>query len=439
MRQRQRQEAGVVLIITLWVIVILASVSLAFVRQTMIEAKMVGFQRDNTIANAVAKAGLQQAIILLREDKIKDSGEDMSETLTRFDDDDIYQYDGGTEAWADNPELYLDVPFYEMGDNAAYYYVSVEDEASKFPLNNMSTTVDMIAHLLELSGVKERDSMSLAGAIVDWRDKDDVPADLSGGNSAGGGGNRGGGGSSSGQGDEFSHYNSGRSGRGKRGQQEIPQISIKNAQFSSIDELLLLPGMTPAIVFGTIDPDEMQSGRTRRRRMGKGEYLGLKNLVTVYDTHVNMNTVKQEVLESLLYPTLGKDAEGVAEDWVEYRDGRDRETYTDDDNVLKTVDNHDMDDVHYTEVSSFTDEIWKSLVPRIAKIESRLFVITCFAEYKGIEKGYRVVVDRQFTPWDQMPIFGMDTMNVEDLEQVKMQIRLFEPIYDVSQRIERMM
>ncbi len=426
---RKKQEAGVVLILTLWVIVILASVSLAFVRQTMIEAKMVGFQRDVTIADSVAKAGLQQALILLREDKIKDSGEDMKETLTHFKDDDIFMYDGGTEAWADNPELYLDVPFYEMGDNAAYYYVSVEDEASRFPINNMSTTIDMIAHLLELSGVRERDSMSLAGAIIDWRDKDDIPADLSGGGVS----------ASSGEGDEFSQYNSGRGGRGSRGKNEIPEISIKNAPFSTIDELLLLPGMTPAIVFGTIDPDEMNSGRTRRKRMGKGEYMGLKNLVTVYDTHVNMNTVKQEVLESLLYPSLGKDAESIAEDWVEYRDGRDGETYTDDDNVLKTIDNHDMDDVHYTEVNGFTDEIWKSLVPSLAKIESRLFVITCFAEYQGIEKGYRVIVDRQYTPWDQMPIFGIDTMDVEDLEQVKMQIRLFEPIYDVNQRIEQMM
>ncbi|HQH70734.1 MAG TPA: type II secretion system protein GspK, partial [bacterium] len=185
---KRKNESGVVLIITLWVIVILATVSLSYVRQINLEAKMVGFQRDTMIVDSVAKAGLRQALVLLREDRIKDSAEDIQETATRFMEDDNYRYDGGSEAWADNPDLYVDVPFYEIGDKTAYYYVDVEDESAKFPINNEKTTLDMIARLLVLSGVNERDSEGLAAAIVDWRDQNDIPEEAGNAGMGGGGG-----------------------------------------------------------------------------------------------------------------------------------------------------------------------------------------------------------------------------------------------------------
>lgn len=428
---KKTSESGIVLIITLWVIVVLSSVSLAYIRQAQLEAKMVAFQRDVTIVDSIAKAGLRQALILLREDKIKDGGEDISERITPFLENDNFMYDGGSESWANNDELYVDVPFYEVNDKAGYYYVEVEDESAKFPINNPNTTLEMISHLLELSGVKEKEAMSLAAAIVDWRDEDDNPATMDRGGGFGGDVGFGGGG------DEYSVYNSNRN-RGGRGKNVIPEIAMKNGPLQSVDELLLIPGMTPDIVYGTVDPQENQPGRYRRKRLAKGEYLGLVNLMTVYENKINLNTVKLEVMESLLYPIIGTDAEKISQDWVEYRDGRDRETYTDDDNVLKTLDNSDMDDVHWSEVDGFTPDIMKALQP-FSGIDSLVFVVTCMAEYEGIQKGYRAVVERQFTPWNQMPIFGIDTMRVEDLEQVKMQVRLFEPIFDVETRIDRMM
>lgn len=428
MKQKQTKEAGVVLIITLWVIVVLASVATVFIRQAQLEAKMVAFQRDTTIADSIAKAGLRQALILLREDKIKDSGEQISERITRFMDNDNFMYDGGSEAWANNDELYVDVPFYEVGEKAGYYYVEVEDECSKFPINNMSVTVDMIAHLLELSGVSERDSSSLAGAIVDWRDADEITTSSSQSGIGAGGGEGG---------DEFSTYNSNRKRSGRRGGGEMPEVMIKNAPFDSVEELLMVPGMTPDVVYGTVDPDDNKSGQYRKKRLGKGEYLGLTNLMTVYDTKINLNTVKPEVLESILYPIIGTDAEDLAQKWAEYRDGRDRETYTDDDQVLKTTDNSDMDDIDWHEVNGFTEQVWTSLQPFL-QIQSDVFAVTSMSEYDGIQKGFRAIVERKFTTWDQMPQFGIDTMKVEDLEQVKLQIRLFEPVYDVDSKIEEM-
>ncbi len=415
-------ESGVVLVVTLWVIVVLTTVSLAYISQVRMEIKMVGFQRDTAIVDQIAQAGLRQALILLREDRIKDSGEVWDRTIVSFGDDDVWQYDGGNEEWADNPERYIDVPFYERNDKVGYYYVEVEDESAKFPINNMSTTPEMISHLLELSGVDEDDAKGLTAAIIDWRDKDDQPTDL---------GSRMFGGDPS---TEMSFYNSGRAAK----KQGLPYFPIKNSELESIDELLLIPGMTADIVYGTLDPEEQDRRRRSRRRYRKGEYLGLKNLITVYSYQINLNTVKAEVMESILYPMLGSEAEDLARDWVDFRDGRDRETYTNDDQTLRTIDNFDDDDIHFTDVDNFTPEVMQTIYPKFAKIDSEDFVVTCLADYEGIEKGFRVVVRRIFIPWDGLPQFGIETRRLEDLDQSRWQIRLFEPLFDAKKRIERM-
>ncbi|MGI6456170.1 MAG: general secretion pathway protein GspK [bacterium] len=422
MKRNRKTQSGFVLIITLWVIVVLSTSAMALLRQVQLEGKMVGFQRDTVIVDSIAKAGVRKALILLREDMIKDAGEEFQDTrLFEFGEEDNYRYDGGNELWADNPEEYIDVPFYEQNDKVGYYYVSVEDECSKFPINNPETNVDQIAHLLELTGVDEEEARTLAGAIIDWRDPDDSVTDV-GGRTFGRDGS-----------DEFTFYNSGRETR----KGSVPPVVIKNAPIDSIDELLLIPGMTPAIVFGTVEPEE--GGRQQRfqnRRLRKGEYLGLRHYVSVYNQKVNFNTVKREVLESLMFTLQGDQAEKLAQDWVDYRNGRDGIPGTGDDNVLKTPDNSDLDDMHYTEVNGLTDQIMQS-VWQFATIDTMTFVVESLAEYQGIKKGYRVVVQRNYIPWDQVPRYGFDTDKLEDLEQVRLQIRLFEPLFDAKDRIRQ--
>ncbi|MDP8242880.1 MAG: type II secretion system protein GspK [Candidatus Hinthialibacter antarcticus] len=422
MNTKSRNERGIVLVITLWVILVLSVVSLSYLRQVNLELKMAGFQRDAAVVDSIAKAGLQQAVILLREDRIKDSAENIQETMFRFMDDDIYLYDGGTEVWADSPELLEDVMFYENGDKAGYYFVKIEDESAKFPINNQKTTIEMIAHLLEMTGVQEKQSQSLAAAIMDWRDADTIPTDT---------GEQGYGRDGA---DETSFYNTGRRSRDK----DVPSVIMKNSPIDSIDELLLIPGMTPGIIYGTVEPEEQKSqGRGRRQRLRRGEYLGLIHFITIYSDTVNLNTVKQEVLESLLYMPLGEDAEHVAQEWVDYRNGRDNTLYTKDDNVLKTIDNSDLDDVHYTEADGMTEELVTQFGAGIFTIATKAFSVECLAEYEGIEKGYRAIIGRDFVPWDQLPVFGLDTDKIEDLEQVQLQVRMFEPIFDAKQRIQR--
>lgn len=425
----RRRQSGFVLVIALWVIVVLSTTAFAYIRHVTLEMNMAAFQRDVAVVENVARAGMQQALILLREDMIKDQGENFRERMTRFRDQDSYRYDSGAEAWSYNPDLYEDVPFYVRNEQVGYYFATVRDESAKFPINNPATTVDMIARLLELTGVDEDEARSLAGAIIDWRDPDNIVTDVGGrtfGRDAA---------------DEMTFYNSGHGQRRSSRQRnnEMPLYVMKNAPFDSVDELLMVPGMRPEIVYGNVDPEEASTGlRGRRMRLRRGEYLGLTQFVTVYSNTSNLNTVKREVLDALLVEFIGEQAERMASDWVDYRNGRDRMPYTDQDRALKTYDNSDLDDVHYTEVSGFTDELMQQMRD-LLRIETDFFEIVTLADYRGVQKGFRAIVERDYIPWYTLPEFGIDTDRPEDMEQVILNVHLYEPVFDAMERIQRML
>lgn len=418
---------GIVLIITLWIIVVLSVISLSLVQQVKMEVKMVSFQRDTAIVDSIALAGLRQAIIVLREDRIKDSGENIQSTVFSFGEDDTFAYDGGTELWADYPELFEEVPFYQTDTREGYFSVDIEDESAKMPVNLVNA--EMLAHLIELTGVDDDAAISMAAAIQDFKDGDRTPDP----SSSGGGGRRGGGGGGRGRdsSSETAFYN----GRFDQKDQNMPDVVMKNASISSMDELLLIPGITPAILYGTVDPDELQGRRrSRGRRRGRGQYLGLVNFLSTHTNQVNLNTVKQEVMESIFFPVLGQDSERLAKDWVKYRDGSDGETYTRDDKVLKTMDNSDMDNVDLSRVQGMTQELLAQF--GMFTINSDVFVVKSYAEYAGIQKGFRAVIKRNYTPWDALPEFGYETNRLEDLEQVQMDVLLFEPLFDARKKLQ---
>jgi len=416
---------GIVLIITLWIIVVLSVISLSLVQQVKMEVKMVSFQRDTAIVDSIALAGLRQAIIVLREDRIKDSGEDIQSTVFSFGEDDTFTYDGGTELWADYPELFEEVPFYQTDTREGYFSVEIEDESAKMPINMVNAA--MLAHLIELTGVDEDDAISIAAAIQDFKDTDRDPDP----SSSGGKGRRGGGG---GRGRDSSSETSFYNGRFNQKDQIMPDVVMKNAAIGSMDELLLIPGITPAILYGTVDPDELQDRRrSRGRRRGRGQYLGLVNFLSTHSMQVNLNTVKQEVMESIFFPVLGQDAGRLAKDWVKYRDGSDGETYTRDDKVLKTIDNSDMDNVDLSRVQGMSQELLGQF--GMFTINSDVFVVKSYAEYAGIQKGFRAVIRRHFTGWEALPEFGYETNRLEDLEQVQMDVLLFEPLFDARKKL----
>ena len=393
------------------------TLTLTFAHQTQLAAKMAGFQSDSMRADIIARAGLRQAMILLREDLIKDHHDSIERgAMYRYDPKDRYLYDAGNEAWAANDDLYIDVKF-----AGGYYRVEVRDEAGKLPLNNGAIPLESYQRLLMALGWREKEAQAMAAAIVDWRDPDDDPSDS---------GDRRLRDSSS----EAHYYNP------RQNTRDIemygPNYLCKNMPFSALEELLMVRGIDPIVYFGE---DANENGKLdRNERDGDRSYppdngdqflqRALKDYVTVFADRVNLNTAPFEVLYAILYPMLGDEAEKTAESIISYRNGFDRIPYTKDDQPMRTLKNDDEDDIHFDRARGVEQELLDKLASKIAVINSSLFTVVALGEYRDVQKGFYAVIHRHWTPEEQLPLYGVDTEYAEDLEQVRLTVRVFEPI-----------
>lgn len=198
--------------------------------------------------------------------------------------DDSTSVDGFEEVWSDNPGFFMDHPvgggvFRVTAEEPSpggqpRYGLTDEDRA----LNLNTAPREVLQRLAQLAGgLREEEAAGLAAAIEDWRDADDKP--VSGGA-------------------EDSYYH---------GLDDA--YDCKDGPFESVEELLLVRGMTPAL------------------------YRRLEPHLTVYGSgQLNVNTAGRAVLQALGLSELG--ADGV----VFYRMGEDGVEGTADDRRLNAVD-----------------------------------------------------------------------------------------------------
>ena len=156
---------------------------------------------------------------------------------------DVTGYDGLDEAW-----VYLDSHDDELLQPPNAYQVSVIDECSKLDINTASREA-----LLALSGMTDE----LVDAIIDWRDENDEPEPL---------------------GAEDDHY-----------QSLSPPYHCANRPFQTVEELLLVKGMIPELLYGYEEDRQPLSPAERARVEGArtnlsqdGEAVALIDLLTVY-------------------------------------------------------------------------------------------------------------------------------------------------------------
>jgi DNA uptake protein ComE-like DNA-binding protein len=172
--------------------------------------------------------------------------------------------------WATNSDTFFEVPlgdgvftvFRPLYDDQQTVLWGLDDEASKLNLN--TATKDM---LMKLPNMTE----DIADAIIDWRDADSNP----GANGA-----------------ESSYYNT-----------LNPPYNCKNAPFETLEELLYVKGMTPALLYGedfnlngVLDPNENDGDTTFPPDNMDGKLdPGLWSLCTVWskDKNVDANGKKR--------------------------------------------------------------------------------------------------------------------------------------------------
>ncbi len=232
-------KGAVALILVVWVVVVLMAIVGEFAYSMRTEINIVRNFKEEEESYQLAIAGIEQAklemllvkesdVIFLDEDGklvFKDSGEEEEKTV-RND---------------------------SLGRGSFEY--TITDEDSKLNINTAS--LNQLKIFLELAGVDSMEVDTIADSIFDWRDTNELFL-LNGA--------------------EEDYYRS----------LENP-YSCKDGLFDVIEELLLVKGMTPEILYGSKGEGEEES------------FEGIVQYLTVHDTgKLNINTASSVVLESLL-------------------------------------------------------------------------------------------------------------------------------------------
>ncbi|MBW2040057.1 MAG: type II secretion system minor pseudopilin GspK [Deltaproteobacteria bacterium] len=293
-----KDEKGIALILVLVVIVLLVSLVVDFSYTMRVDLTLAANFRDETKALYVARSGAETARLLLKEDDPA--------------------YDGLDEEWAHFNEH----PGFISEDDEGRFKGALEDEASKIAINNIVTDEGSYNQLERLFRLLEMDP-DLLDPILDWLDPDNEQSPL---------------------GAEDPYY-----------QGLSPPYPCKDGPLATLEELLLVKGMTEEILY--------------RAEGGKG----LIHYLTIYsEGKVNINTASSIVLQSL----SDEIDEGLAQAIIAYRQ---EEPFKE----ISEVKN----------VSGMTEEVYSEVSPYITT-KSSTFSLRIEGQVRGIKKKISAVLER---------------------------------------------
>ncbi len=229
-------QGAVALVLVVWVVVVLMAIVGEFAYSMRTEINITKNFKEEEIAYQLAMAGIEQAKLEILSTKSSDVTYLDEEAKLAFKDQEDEE-----EVISRSGEL-----------GAGSFEYTITDEDSKINVNTAS--LEQLKYLLDSTGVESEDVDVIADSIFDWRDPNDLHL-LNGA--------------------EEDYYNS----------LDEP-YSSKDAPLEAIEELLLVKGMTPEILYGTTGEEEEDS------------YEGVMKYLTVYNTGiVNINTATERVLE----------------------------------------------------------------------------------------------------------------------------------------------
>ena len=218
-------QKGIALLLVLWVLTILMVIVLSFSFMARTETQATLSFKDGIEKRFIAEAGIERGIMELFYRNV------FKNQSIEFE---------GREVWKTDGRLYSS----NIGDG--YYTVSITDESGKVDINTVSDVV--LKNLLINIGVQEEEVDTIVDSIMDWKDPDDFHRLY---------------------GVESDYYMS------------LPNpYTAKNANFDTVEELLLVKGMTPEILYGT------------------SERRGIIDVLTVNSKRnkINVNAAPKEVL-----------------------------------------------------------------------------------------------------------------------------------------------
>lgn len=409
-------KKAVILVVTLWMTVVLTLIAYSLTYELQLEVKLTKMRKDSANALAVARAGAAKAIVDLKNDLLFEYAEkDMKR-----------QFDAEGDVWKRPEEGKIDQT---MGKDKeakyGFYNVEVIDEESKINLNNASQQVLKAAVML--FGYEDEESADIAFAIIDWRDPDDKPSSGQGEK----------------EGDLYAELQADRDGITYT-KDDLQPIRMKNDLFTTVEELLDVPGMTPELFYGK-EATKTKSGKykpysktkqkyllqskerfTKQRRSDvKKEFLnsdekeiGFRDLFTVNSSGiVNVNTASKWVLAAIIGGASENvdDAMKIAEEVVDYRRNNKKEDI-DNDKAFTNVGELSM----VGEVAGLANKM-NGIQP--LNVMSDNFLIHSIGECGYAKKSLYILVNRS---WE---VYNLEDAKIkEKLEKRKTDLKTFRNI-----------
>ena len=233
------KNGAVALILVVWVMVILIAIVLEFSYSMRTEIKITQNFKEEEEAYQLALAGIEYAKAEIRAVKVMQT---------------VFLNEDGVLIM-DEENVLEPVRNKNLGRGSFEYIIT--DEDGKLDIN--IATHEQLKYIFIESGLDSDDAAGIVDSIIDWRDTNDLHM-LNGA--------------------EEDYY------------RDLDEpYSCKDGPFDSIEELLLVKGMTEEILYGSID-DEEEKEKT---------YSGVVESLTVNGSqNINVNTAPKGVMEAVI-------------------------------------------------------------------------------------------------------------------------------------------
>jgi len=292
---------GIALLITLWLLVILSVMAFSFSSLVRTETYSTYAFKEGIENKYFAEAGIQRGIaeIYNRLAAKNNKTPDASRVL-----ESAFQVDGTS---------YTD----KIGEGQ--YKIRITDEGGKINLNALSEQTGIILdNYLVNAGVEKEKADAIVDSILDWKDEDNEVRS---------------------KGAESDYYKS------------LPNpYKAKNREFDSLEELILVKGMTNQLLYGD------------------DEHKGLIHFLTIYHQapQLNLDVAPKEVLAAI--PGMTPDAE---------------------EGILKARIKNDVDAIR-----NYQNKIGnknQTIMPFLGVGESNIYTISAVGYKENEKKGYAIV------------------------------------------------
>lgn len=266
-----RDNKGIALFLVLWVLVLLSVIVGEFCYAMRTEATVARNYKEQREAYYIALAGLNRAVAeLMKKEasagkKVVRADEGISTLLQSV----LRQAPlggeerAGEKAGIDQSQWRVNVDIPPQAFGAGEFQVRIGNESGKVDINRANES--MLRMLLNSFDLNEKEKDIIVDSILDWRDEDDLHRV---------------------NGAENEYYRSLK-----------PPYECKNADFDTIEELLLVRGVTEDLFYGGLR--EMVTVTGEGRSAVKPGQKAVRQVRTAGDAKININAASPRMLKAL--------------------------------------------------------------------------------------------------------------------------------------------